>query len=144
MLFVIFHCGESRYALNASNVVEVLPLVHWTPVTDTPADVAGIFNYHGVAIPLVDLSERLARRPSRNWMSTRIIVIQRGAGAEKDLLGLVAERVTNTARQNEVDFQNCAAAGAKISIQSEAHTGTMIQLIDVEKWFGSEACPFKT
>jgi chemotaxis-related protein WspB len=147
MLFVIFHCGESRYALNASHVVEILPLVRWTPVAEGSVDVAGVFNYHGTPIPLVDLSERLAQRPSRNWMSTRIIVIRRGAPSdgEKDLLGLVAERATNTARQNEVDFQNCDGAGANLSIQTQM----IIQLIDVEKWWGpakvvrNNPCHFK-
>lgn len=114
-------------------VVEVLPLVHWTPVADAPLGVAGVFNYHGSPIPLMDLSLLLAEQPVRKWMSTRILVIR---SATKALVGLLAERVTTTMRQSELEFEESGVEGTKVAI----HKGEMIRLVDLDKLLRREAC----
>ena len=40
MLFLVFRLGNDRYAIEATQVVEVLPLVNWKCVPRAPAGVA--------------------------------------------------------------------------------------------------------
>jgi chemotaxis-related protein WspB len=57
MLFLLFQLGSERYALDASRVVEVVPLLCLQRLPQAPPGVAGVFNYRGQPVPAVDLSQ---------------------------------------------------------------------------------------
>lgn len=66
---------------------------------------AGIFNYHGKSVPLIDLAELALGKPCASRMSTRIIVAHCAcAPGEELLIGLKAEHVTETIRRSPEDF----------------------------------------
>ena len=115
MLFLLFRVGEERYVVDTARIVEVLPLVHCKRLPRAPAGVAGVFNYHGTPVPLIDLTALITKRPSRNWMSTRIIVVNRGTETSSGarLLGLLAEQVTGTLHQAEQGFRHPGMASPK-------------------------------
>jgi chemotaxis-related protein WspB len=105
MLFVLFRLGKERYALNAAQVAEVLPLVSIKHMPQAPPGVAGAFNYHGAPVPVIDLSELALGQPARTRLSTRIIVVQfPDAHGATRLLGLIAEHATETMRRDATDF----------------------------------------
>ncbi|NUP08632.1 MAG: purine-binding chemotaxis protein CheW [Polyangiaceae bacterium] len=105
MLFLIFQLGEDRYALDTSDVVEVLPLLEVKSLPKAPAAVLGLFAYRSRTLPLIDLTALALGRPSRARTSTRIIVARvRDGAAEPRLIGLCAERATETMRCAESDF----------------------------------------
>jgi chemotaxis-related protein WspB len=107
MLFLLFQVGQDRYALEATRVVEVVPLLELKPLASAPAGVAGIFNYRGKPVPAVDLSALTLGRPASEHLSTRIIIVNYPDDAGTNhLLGLVAERATNMLRKDARDFIN--------------------------------------
>ena len=109
MLFLLFHLDEDRYVLDARQVIEVLPLIRILPVPQAPREVAGLFNYRGTFVPAVDLSEVLLGRPSRQRLHTRLIVVSYPVeGGATELLGLIAERVTETLN---LESENFSASG---------------------------------
>lgn len=104
MLLLVFQLGEERYALEASLVAEVLPLVAVTPIPQAPAAVAGIFNYRGKPVPAIDLSQLTLGRPARRRLNTRIILVHYAGGGAAQLLGLIAENATETLRRDAAEF----------------------------------------
>jgi chemotaxis-related protein WspB len=105
MLFLLFQIGGDRYALEARQAVEVLPYLSLKNIPQSPRGVAGIFNYRGRPVPALDLSELTFGRPSRERLSTRIIVIQyTDRSGQSHLLGLVAEQATGMLRREESEF----------------------------------------
>jgi chemotaxis-related protein WspB len=105
MLFLLFQLGGDRYALDAVQIAEVLPLLSLTAIPDAPPGVAGLMNYHGAPVPVIDLSALALGRPSRSRMSTRMILVHYpDATGTSRLLGLVAERATETMRREPADF----------------------------------------
>src|SRR5437764_873807 len=105
MLLLLFYLGSDRHALDASKIVEILPLIAIQKVLGSPPGVAGMINYHGVLVPVVDLSELVIGRPAASRLSTRIIVARYSDEHGKlHLLGLVAERATETMRCELGDF----------------------------------------
>ncbi len=108
MLFLLFQLGDDRYALASDQVAEVLPLLRMKQIPLMPAGVAGVLNYHGVPVPVIDLSQLTLGRPAARRMSTRTILVHYGGngddGASPNLLGLVAEKVTDTVRLDADDF----------------------------------------
>ena len=105
MLFLLFQLGDDRYALEIGQIVEVLPMVSVKEIPQAAPGVAGVFNYRGAPVPLIDLSELALRTPSRPRISTRIILVQYvGEAGPAHLLGLLAEKTTETLRRAEADF----------------------------------------
>jgi chemotaxis-related protein WspB len=105
VLFILFQIGADRYALEASRVVEVIPLLELRPVPNAPRGVAGLFNYRGNTIPAVDLPKMITGRAAAERLTTRILIVRTDPGRGTDgLLGLIAERATTTLRKDPQDF----------------------------------------
>jgi chemotaxis-related protein WspB len=105
MLFLLFQLGQDRYALDVGQVAEVLPLVSLKQIPQAPSAVAGIFDFRGAPVPVIDLSQTALARPAQRRLSTRIILAHYPDGnGGKRLLGLLAEKVTQTMRREPSDF----------------------------------------
>jgi chemotaxis-related protein WspB len=105
MMFLLFHLGNDRYALEARRIIEVLPLLELKRIPNAPRGVAGIFNYRGRPVPAIDLSELTLGEASGKHLSTRIIIINYPDESGKlHPLGLIAERATEIIRRDTGDF----------------------------------------
>src|SRR5215813_9324235 len=105
MLFLIFHLGEDWYALNSAEIVQVLPHVAWKVIPQAPPGVAGVINYHGAPVPLIDPKALSLGQVAARHMSTRIILVNYLApDGETHLLGFLAEPATETIRREITDF----------------------------------------
>jgi chemotaxis-related protein WspB len=122
MLFLIFQLGQERYALEASRIVEVLPLVGIKRLPQAPKGIAGVFSYRGRPVPALDLSELTLGQPSAERLSTRIIVVNYlGPQGQMSLLGLIAEHATDVLRQDPAAF-----VSAGINIHSAPYLGPVL------------------
>jgi len=106
MLFLMFELGRDRYAFDVAQIAEVLPLVRVKQIPHAPRGVAGLFNYRGTPVPVVDLCELTLGHPAPVRLSTRLILVHYGQapGATRRLLGLIAEHATGTMRREASDF----------------------------------------
>src|ERR1700680_3424801 len=105
MLFLVFELARERYVLDVRQIAEVLPLVGIKPLPQTPPAVAGIFNYRGAPLPVIDVSQLTLGRAAERRLSSRIVLVHYpGADGQTRLLGLIAERATQTVRHEARDF----------------------------------------
>ena len=102
MLFLLMQLDGDRYALDIGQVAVVLPLIHLRTVPGAPAAVAGIIDYGGSPVPVIDLSRLFANRAAHRRLGTRIVLVRYTA---QHVLGLIAERATETVRREPSDFQ---------------------------------------
>ena len=101
----MFQLGKDRYALEASRVVEVVPLLALKQLPQAPKGVAGIFNYRGQPVPAVDLGTLTLGQPASERFSTRIIIVNYpDENGTNHLLGLIAEHATEIVRKETKDF----------------------------------------
>jgi chemotaxis-related protein WspB len=113
MLFLVFELGADRYALDARQVAEVLPLLAVKRIPQAPPAIQGLFNYRGAPVPAVDLSQLILGRPAARLLSTRIVVVHYpGDNGRTHLLGLIVEKATQTARHEPSAFAPFALATA--------------------------------
>jgi chemotaxis-related protein WspB len=134
MLMLLFNLGNSQYAISAREVVEVAPLVRLEAISMAPDYIAGLFNYRGKHVPVIDLSRLIIRRPCENSITTRMILVHlTGASGMQRMLGLIAEQVTETASMDPADFSCTGVEIADAPYLAEAtHTENgMIQQIRV-------------
>lgn len=102
---LVVRLGGGRYAVRATDVAEVLPVPARTRVPGTPGWVAGVANWRGHVLPVVDLRPVLGLPSSPLPTSARVVVI-----AVDDLeLGVLAEAVSGLL---DVDDDPAAAPGA--------------------------------
>lgn len=135
MLMLLFYIGDDRYALPGRRVVEVVSLVDLKKLAQSPDYVAGLLNYRGKIIPVLDLCQLMVGKPYHPYLSTRIIIVEYLRSQETTfLLGLIAERVTET-----LDLPETALVDPGIKVDAAPYLGDiitdeqgMIQCIQVE------------
>jgi len=111
MVYLLFQIGADRYALEAAGIAAVEPLVRLKRIPQAAAGVAGVADYHGQPLPVVDLSAMALGEPSKESLSTRLVLVHyRCPDGEERLLGLLAEKATETARYKNGDFQDPGVA----------------------------------
>lgn len=105
MLFLVFQLGKDRFLIEARRVAEVVPLVEFKSLPQAPTWLAGLFDYRGMPVPIIDLSALALGRPARRCLSTRILLVH---GQIEDggtrLVGLIAEQATQTLRCDHLQF----------------------------------------
>ncbi|KAF1029606.1 MAG: Chemotaxis protein CheW [Pseudomonas sp.] len=106
-LFLVFHIGQERYALKATEVAEVLPRLALKPIAHAPAWVAGIFAHRGVMVPVIDLSALTFGQPAQGRTSTRLVLVNYRPDEQTPArwLGLILEQATDTLRCDPAEFQ---------------------------------------
>ncbi|CRM94816.1 Chemotaxis protein CheW [Pseudomonas sp. 22 E 5] len=106
-LFLVFHIGNERYALKATEVAEVLPRLPLKPIAHAPLWVAGIFAHRGTLVPVIDLSALTFGTAAQARTSTRLVLVnyQPEPWTEARWLGLILEQATDTLRCDPAEFQ---------------------------------------
>ena len=136
MLFLLFQVGSDRYALDVRQIAEVLPMVAIKRIPLSPRGVAGVCNYRGVPVPVIDLSELAIGRPTQPRLGTRLVLVHYGDGTgARHLLGLIAEKATETLRCAAEEFVASGVTDEATPYLGPvaAHAGSLIQQIEVDE-----------
>jgi len=134
MLFLLFELGSDRYALDVRQIAEVLPLLGVKQIPQAPEAMTGLFNFRGAPVPLIDLSQLTLGRPAARRLSTRIVLVNYpDETGRTHLLGLIAEKATQTTRHEPSDFVTSGVTSAGVPylgpVVTDAHG--LLQWIDV-------------
>ena len=133
MLALALHIGAEHYAIPVKQVTEVLPLTTLKKMPLAPDYIAGLLDYRGTSIPVVDLCALLTGKPHHKVLTTRIILIKyQHNGSAPKLLGLIAERVTETVQINSDAIQSSGIRLQHAPYLSDVskHQDNVIQLIE--------------
>jgi chemotaxis-related protein WspB len=136
MLFILFQIGRDRYALSASSIIEVLPLMGLKRVPRAPSGVVGVLNYRGTPVPVIDLNEMMLAGPAARRLSTRVILVKYPLEAQHPrALGLIAEHATNMIQRSIEDFKETGLESDDTRYLGRVTNdpGGLIQWIEVEQ-----------
>lgn len=100
MLLLQLHAAGERYAMESNAVIEVLPAINLHQQADLAPPLAGVFNYRGAAIPVIDLTRALHNQAASIRMTTRIVVVEH----DGEIFGILAEGVTELLRMDADAF----------------------------------------
>ena len=136
MRCIAFQLGEGHFALPLRALVEVLPLLPVRALAHAPAGVAGVINYRGQVVPVLDLCQLALGQPCAERVSTRLLVLRwQQAGREIGLLALMVERALSELR---IDPKSLTPPPLRIDATpylaglAVAASG-LVQLIDVSR-----------
>lgn len=136
MLLLLFQLGKNEYALDVTQIAEVVPLVDVTGIPQAPPGVAGMFDWHGAPVPLIDLSQLMLGRAAHDRLSTRIIVVNYPDDTgQTRRLGLIAEGATETMRRERADFVDAGVTSDGGSYLGPVARGSrgLVQWVEVSK-----------
>ena len=113
-LYIQFVVGNNRFVLPAADVVGIVPLAKLHDVPQAPDYVAGILNYHGLSVPVIDMTRLMADNKTEYRLSARIVLLRiKTPGQSENIVGLLAEKVTEVMRLFENDFKKSGVKNAK-------------------------------
>ncbi|CAN5317277.1 chemotaxis protein CheW [soil metagenome] len=130
MLYVLCRIGRDAYAIPSDIVVRILPFVALKVLPGAPIGLAGLLNYQGSSVPVIDLPLVLTGEPARAVLSTRIILCSSDESSSK-LVGVILEEVSRTAQLEEKDFHTPGATGAPCLREVNSTPEGLIQRIDI-------------
>lgn len=141
---LLFHAGESRYAMSGEDIIEVIPNVGLVAVNAAKLYVAGMLNYGGTTIPVLDFCILMQGKPCRAALHTRIIVVQGNVNGEDVTVGLRAEKVTEVSEIDPESFHPDAMMKSPWPFLGGILTDeqVLVQLVEGDKflaWYCAEA-----
>ena len=134
MLLLTFQIGKERYAVHATEVIEILPLTTIRSIPQAPAYIAGMLDYRHHILPVVDLVQLTKDRLHNKVLSSRIIVMNYPVATKNMSIGLIAEKVTDT-----INVADNTLSNTQIKLPSAHYLGDVlnesggfIQLIEIK------------
>ena len=91
--YMTFKLGDELFAINVSQVREVLEVSQITKVPTAPPYMRGVVNVRGQAIPVVDLRLRFGLPGIADTVNTRVIVMELNIDGEAAVIGGLADSV---------------------------------------------------
>ncbi len=74
MLTLLFNLGKDSFAVDSARVVEVIPSINLKKLAQAPVHVAGVFDYRGKIVPVVDLCRLIYRNESAGGWTGSITI----------------------------------------------------------------------
>jgi chemotaxis-related protein WspB len=105
MLMIIFYIGTECYCCSCDSMIEIVPKIPLKQIPQMPNYLAGLLNYGGESIPIIDLSSILVGAPCQDYMHTRIMIFKNPVEGTIKTLGIVAEKV-NEIREMDPNLFN--------------------------------------
>jgi chemotaxis-related protein WspB len=136
MMILLFNVEGDSYGINVRDVIEVLPNVKLKHVPHGPEHLAGLLNYHGQAVPVIDLTLLMSGQASRDRISSRIVLVNYVNGdAVGHLLGLLVEKITETVKIPDDAFTRSGVETDAAPFLGDVaiNSGVMVQLIEIRK-----------
>ena len=91
--YITFKLGQELFAINVSQVREVLELSQITRVPTAPEYMRGVVNVRGKAIPVVDLRMKFGLPSTQDTVNSRIVVMELELDGEVTIIGGIADSV---------------------------------------------------
>ena len=141
MLFMQFKVNDNRYLLDVKDIVEIIPFANLKRILKAPAYVAGLLNYRGDAVPVIDVCYLMSDKACEVKLSSRIAMVNYKDDNHSVCIGLLIEHLTETVRYNEDDFSDPG-----ITLEESPYLGKVviddnhiIQLVNIRKIVPKEA-----
>jgi chemotaxis-related protein WspB len=138
MLYSQFFIEKDKYVIAARNIVEIVPCISLKLTPLLPDYVAGLLNYHGDAVPVIDLCRMFLGRPCRKKLSTRIIIVEKKVDSGARVrFGFVVEKATEMLMLDDAEFRRSVMSNPDALVDGPVveHKGALLTKISVDDVF---------
>lgn len=127
--YLTFVVGEEEYGVGILRAKEIIEYDTVTTVPNAPHFVRGVINLRGSVVPVVDLAVRFGREPGAVTRRSCIVVVEVQRENGREVVGIVADRVSQVAELGEGAIEPAPAFGSGV------RTDWLLGLARAEKRF---------
>jgi purine-binding chemotaxis protein CheW len=99
--YLAFHLGHEEYALDITEISEIIKVREFTDIPRVPNFILGIISLRGVVVPVFDLRLRLNLGASDILPTSRIVVTQR----DDMTIGLLVDRINQVVNLSDEELE---------------------------------------
>ncbi|MGW8312343.1 MAG: chemotaxis protein CheW [Desulfuromonadales bacterium] len=99
--YLAFHLGHEEYALDITEISEIIKVREFTDIPRVPNFILGIISLRGVVVPVFDLRLRLNLGASNILPTSRIVVTQR----DDMTVGLLVDRINQVVNLSDEELE---------------------------------------
>lgn len=140
--YLTFKLGDEMYALDVSQVREILDFTTITKVPRSPSFMRGVINVRGTVVPVVDLRLKFDMTPVDRTVDTRIVVVEVANQNEVMVIGALADSVHNVVDIVSDQIEATPRVGTQFDADFVKGIGkqqdTFIIILDIDRIFSAE------
>ena len=145
-LYLTFKLGDEMFAIDVSQVREVLDLSPITKVPQAADFMRGVINVRGNVVPVVDLRMKFGLPPADNTKDTRVVVMEISMDGEEVVLGALADSVHDVKEINPDQIEPPPRIGARWRSEFIKGIGKLddqfIIILDIDRVFSTDELAF--
>ncbi|MGD0282387.1 MAG: chemotaxis protein CheW [Dissulfurispiraceae bacterium] len=140
--YLTFKLEDEVFALDISEVREVLDFTTVTKVPMTPEFMRGVINLRGNVVPVVDIRLKFGMSKTEKTVNTCIIIIEISIEGETAVLGALADSVQEVIDLEPEQIEPAPRIGTRLSTEFIKGMGKrndqFVILLDIDKIFSAE------
>jgi purine-binding chemotaxis protein CheW len=140
--YLTFQLGEGAFALDVSNVREILELGSVTKVPKTPGYMRGVINLRGSVVPVIDMRAKFDLARTEETVDTCIIVVEVDIEQEKNIVGALVDSVQEVVELEPQQIEAAPRMGTQLRTDFIKGMGkkddSFVIILDIDRVFSSE------
>jgi len=140
--FLSFKLSEEVFAINVSQVLNILEMSTITRIPKSPEYLKGVINLRGTVLPVVDLRIKFGLPEMQATVDTSIIVLSVDLEGEAVLVGILVDAVREVLELKNSDIAPTPSIGTKYNSGFIKGMWRMndkfIMILDIDKVFSTE------
>lgn len=140
--YLTFKLGDEVFALDISQVREVLDFTTVTKVPRTPDFMRGVINLRGNVVPVVDLKLKFGMPMTEKTVNTCTIITEVSIGGEKTVIGALADSVQEVIELDPESIEPPPKIGTRLRTEFIKGMGKrneqFIIILDIDTVFSEE------
>lgn len=140
--YLTFTLAEEIFALDISQVREVLDFTTVTKVPRTPPFMRGVINLRGNVVPVVDMRLKFDMSAAEKTVNTCIIIVEISVDGETTILGAMADSVQEVLDLEPGQIEPAPRLGTRLNTEFIRGMGKrgdhFIMILDIDKVFSAE------
>lgn len=140
--YLTFKLDSEIFALDISQVREVLDYTTTTKVPRTPDFMRGVINLRGSVVPVVDMRLKFAMPPTEKTVNTCVIIVEINVDSERIVLGALADSVQEVIDLEPGSIEPAPRIGTRLRTDFIKGMGKraeqFIIILDIEKVFSAD------
>ena len=140
--FLTFKLGDEIFAINVSQVREILDISSITRVPRAPEFMRGVINVRGSVVPVVDLRLKFGMTKTESTVDSRIVVMELYLDGDQTILGAMADSVHEVMGLDPEQIEEPPSIGSRWKTEFIKGIGKrndeFIIILDIDRIFNTD------
>ena len=115
--YLTFCLSKEMYAIDISQVKEVLEYTNMTRIPQTPDYIHGVINLRGNVVPVVDMRTKFKMEQVERTVNTCIIIVEIESGSEISQVGALVDSVQEVMEMSSDQIEPPPKLGTRLNVE---------------------------